>query len=94
MTSRDELFTYSLAEIGNLGENGNQPYDVISVMDNEQIIGIKEIDGSEIQALSDHWLVTQDTNIPELLDLFVSTHKKAFLAYYRQEVMLTHKSEA
>jgi hypothetical protein len=87
MTPRDQLVTFEVkdGELPLLDET--QPYDVIPVVRDKRIIGVIEKGIPQVQTLSDRWLITRDTNIPDLLTLFVETRQKAFLVLYCHDVI-------
>lgn len=83
MTPRAELSTIRLDDMQSPWPN----FDVIQAEDGERIIGVFEKGFDGMQPLSDRWLITRDTGIPELLDLFVKTRQRAYLVYSRNEVV-------
>lgn len=62
-------------------------YDVLPVFKNEHIIGIFRVDTAEPEPLTDRWLISRDTPILDLINLFVETEQPAFLILHRQEVI-------
>lgn len=87
LTPREQLVTHEVKdeEVSTLEET--QPYDVIPVVRGKQMIGVMEKGIPQMQPLSDRWLITRDTKIPELLTLFVETGQKAFLVLYCHDVV-------
>ena len=73
---------------GCIGKDGELIYDVIPVMEKGQIIGVMTKDKPfEVQILERDWLITHDTPISELVGLFISTRRPAFLVYSNHEIV-------
>jgi hypothetical protein len=71
-----------------IGEDGALKYDVLPVKKEGQIIGVMTKKKSfEVQLLENNWLITNDTPISELVGLFVTTSKPAFLVFAHHEVV-------
>jgi hypothetical protein len=87
MTPRDELVTREFDGSEEKLLESLPSFDIIPVCQGQRIIGVLEKGIPSIQPLSDRWLITRDTSIPDLLDLFVELKQKAFLVFYRREVI-------
>jgi hypothetical protein len=83
MTPRIELMSLRYDD----KQSPRPDFDVVPAVDGERIVGVFEKESPNMLPLSDRWLITRDTGIPELLDLFVETRQKAYLVYSRNEVI-------
>lgn len=71
-----------------IGEDGALKYDVLPVKRKGQITGVMTKEKPfEVQPLENNWLITHDTPISELVRLFVTTSKPAFLVFAHHEVV-------
>jgi hypothetical protein len=71
-----------------ISEDGTLKYDVLPVKREGQIIGVMtKKKPLEVQPLENNWLITHDTPISELVGLFVTTSKPAFLVFAQHEVV-------
>lgn len=88
MTSVDIL---EFAEPGDLekaeAKAKEKRYDVLPVVENERIVGVFQSGSTDYEPLTEKWLISRDTPIPDLLTLFVETGRPGFLVLYRQEVV-------
>lgn len=71
-----------------VGEDGDLRYDVIPIVKESKIIGLMtKNEPFKLQPLEKDWLVTHDSPIPDLVDIFITTNKPAFLVLYGNEVI-------
>lgn len=87
MTPKDRLLVQDLDQPTELSSLTTLPYDVIPVVKRDRIVGVLEKGVQEMQPLSDRWLISRDTGIPDLVNLFATTQQKAFLVLHRQDVI-------
>jgi hypothetical protein len=90
MTPSDEITSWKLGDPKDecINGNGELIFDVIPVIEDDQIIGVMTKDKPfEVQLLKSEWLITHDTPISDLVNLFVTTKKPAFLVYSNHEVI-------
>lgn len=87
MTPRDQLLVHNLDTKVEFESQIASSFDVIPVVNDGRITGIIEKGVSEIQLLSDRWLISRDTGIPDLVNLFVETRQKAFLVFHKHDVI-------
>lgn len=89
MTPRAELLTWErgadLASV--LDTPGKLKYDVIPVQENGRITGVLCAAAEPPEPLTSSWLVSRDTSISDLLDLFVQTQRPGLLVFHRQDVV-------
>lgn len=83
MTPRDTLYTWEQGK----AHNETQPFDLVPMTRNDQIVGISVTGSHREHPLTRDWLVSADTSVPDLLDLFVDTAKPGFLVLQRQEIV-------
>lgn len=62
-------------------------FDIVPVEENDQITSVMVIDTGTTRPLSDHWLISRDTSIPDLLTCFVVSKRPALLVLYKQDVI-------
>jgi hypothetical protein len=87
MTPRDQFHVREFNEEADPIPSDDQPFDVIPVVQNNRIIGVLEKGTTHRQPLSDRWLISRDTGIPDLVCLFAKTRQKAFLVLHKQDVI-------
>lgn len=87
MTPKDRLSVQDLDLQDQFAPSAAQPYDVIPVVKRDRIVGVLEKGVPEVQPLSDRWLISRDTGIPDLVNLFATTQQKAFLVLHKQDVI-------
>lgn len=87
MTPRDNLLVHDIDRQDEFTPSATQLYDVIPVVKRNRIVGVLEKGVSGLQPLSDRWLISRDTGIPDLVKLFATTKQKAFLVLYKQDVI-------
>lgn len=87
MTPRDQLHSIAADNGETPIPSESQQYDVIPVTEKGRIVGVLEKGAGEMQKLSEQWLVSRDTGVPDLLRLFTSTKRKAFLVLHKQEIV-------
>lgn len=89
MTPRAELLTWErctdLASV--LDSSGKLRYDVIPVCENGHITGVLCAAAKPPEPVTSSWLVSRDTSISDLLDLFVQTQRPGLLVFHRQDVV-------
>jgi hypothetical protein len=62
-------------------------FDVVPVTENERITGVLLTKVASSQPLTHEWLVSNDTGIVDLLNLFVESGRPGFLVFRRQEAV-------
>jgi hypothetical protein len=62
-------------------------FDLLPVTEGGRIVGILHEATEEPEALTDRWLVSRDTGVPDLLALLVDSGQPGFLVLHRQEVV-------
>jgi hypothetical protein len=87
MTPRDQLHSLKFHGGSEPNPSDDQPFDVIPVVQNDRIIGVLEKGTTHMQPLSDHWLISRDIGIPDLVYLFAKTRQKAFLVLHKQDMI-------
>jgi hypothetical protein len=83
MTPRPALYTQDRDRV--LDES--QPFDLVPVTEDEKIVGVFVTNTNSQHALTRDWLISADTSVPHLVDLFVDTGKPGFLVLQRQEIV-------
>jgi hypothetical protein len=87
MTPWEQLLVHDLDQQDELKSYATQPYDIIPVVKNGRITAILEKGSPEFQPLLDRWLISRDTSIPDLVNLFTATRQTAFLVFHKQDVI-------
>lgn len=89
MTPRDDWFTweYGTDLPARMAEAKEQNFDLLPVVMDEQVVGVLYEGIAEPEALTDRWLVSRDTAIPDLLALFVESRQPGFFVLHRQELV-------
>ncbi len=89
MTPRRDLFTGEQgADLAHVQSEARQRrFDLVPMTHDGRIVGVLRTDGEEPEPLTDRWLVSRDTAIPDLLGLFVETGRPGFLVFWRQDVV-------
>lgn len=64
-----------------------QRFDLIPVTEGDRIVGLLCGEAEEPEPLTDQWLVSRDTGIHDLLNLFVESGRPGFLVFHRQDVV-------
>jgi len=89
MTPRDQWNTINMTgndEISEL-QNVNLEFDVTPVVRNNEINTFIEKDyPNQEQGISTEWLISSDTTIPNLLNIFIVTNKKALFVLQNQDI--------
>lgn len=62
-------------------------YSFLPVMDGARVTGILEVRGRRLHHLTADWLISRDTPIPALIELFVRSSSRAFLVIYGQDTV-------
>lgn len=62
-------------------------YDLIPVTENNSIVGVLYKDFQKPEPLTDRWLVSRDTSVPHLLNLFLENVKPGFFVFHQQRVI-------
>jgi hypothetical protein len=60
-------------------------FDVVPVTENKRITGVLLTKAASSEPLTHEWLVSNDTGIVDLLNLFVESDRPGFLVFRRQE---------
>jgi hypothetical protein len=87
MTPRDQFHVREFNEEADPIPSDDHPFDVIPVVQNNRIIGVLEKGTSHRQPLSDRWLISRDTGIPELVRLFTETGQRAFFVLHKHDIV-------
>jgi hypothetical protein len=89
MTPREDLFTWQCD--GDTSEASVQAkerrFDMLPVTDGDRIVGVLEAGSTEVAPLTDQWLVSSDTGIPDLLALLAESERPGLLVFQRQDVV-------
>lgn len=86
MTPKELFFSIELNNLGQI-DNLNSEYDVIPVVDGQKIVGIIEKDIKKVQPIINKWLISHDTSVPDLIDLFIESKQKAFFVLRNQKIV-------
>jgi len=89
MTPREALLTWEQGDdlTAVLDRSGQLRYDVIPVTENGHITRVLCTASGQTEPLTSTWLVSRDTNIPDLLGLLLQTQRPGLLVFYRQDVI-------
>lgn len=89
MTPLEQVYTWEVdATVSHFdSEDQSQRFDVIPATRNGRIDGLFVGKDRQLESLTTQWLVSRDTTIPHLIDLFVESEKLALLVLYRQEAI-------
>jgi hypothetical protein len=89
MTPRCDLFTGEQgADLARVRSEAKQRrFDLVPITRDGRIIGVLRVEYGEPEPLTDRWLVSRDTPIPDLLGLFVESGQPGFLVLWRQDVV-------
>jgi len=89
MTPRKELLTWERGTyLSTLRTEAKQRrFDLVPVTKDDRIVGVLYGEAIEPEPLTDRWLVSRDTGIPDLLTLFVESERPGFLVFHRQDVV-------
>jgi hypothetical protein len=89
MTPRQDLLTCEegAARSSVCDEARRRRYDLVPFTREGRIAGVLRVDGGEPETLTDRWLVSRDTPIPDLLSLFLESGRPGFLVFWRQDVV-------
>lgn len=88
MTPRKQLFEVEPGDLQNARiEAEQQGFDLVPIIENDCIIGVWHQQAINFEPLTDRWLVSRDTSIPDLLTLFVESQRPGFLVLHRQEII-------
>ena len=89
MTPRHDLFTGEQgADLARMrAEAKRRRFDLVPITRDGRIVGLLRVEGGEPEPLTDRWLVSRDTPIPDLLGLFVESGLPGFLVFWRQDVI-------
>jgi hypothetical protein len=89
MTPRRDLFTgeqgADLAQVRT--EAKRRRFDLVPMTHDGRIVGVLRMKDGDLEPLTDRWLVSRDTAIPDLLGLFVESGRPGFLVFWRQDVV-------
>lgn len=88
MTPRQELRTVERQNLSTAPTlAGEEGFDLIPIIEQGRILGVWHNRATDIEPLTERWLITRDTSIPDLLDLFIRSGQPGFLVLHRQEVV-------
>jgi hypothetical protein len=89
MTARRELYTADAdADLHQVhAEASDRRFDVVPVTRNGAIIGLLHGEMSDVQPLTREWLISHDTSIPDLIQLFIETGRSGFLVLRIQDII-------
>ncbi len=89
MTPRGELLTAERGtdQAGARAEAGQRRFDLLPITENGRIVEILVAQGGTPEPLTGRWLVSRDTSIPDLLQLFLESGQPGFLVWQRQDVV-------
>lgn len=62
-------------------------FDLLPVEESGRLVGIWYDGVTDFEPLTDRWLVSRDTSIPDLLTLFVESQRLGFLVLHCQEIV-------
>lgn len=88
MTPRSALYTMEQVRqsMAKLADEANR-YDIIPVVEGERMVAIWRRETNSTEPLTDRWLISRDTPIPDLLELFVKSSRPGFLVLQRQDIV-------
>jgi hypothetical protein len=89
MTPRNQLLAWDgSAALDTLWQQAaNLKIDTIPVTDHGQIIGILRRGETETSPLTPDWLISRDTSIPHLLEVFAAKKQPCLFVFHRQEII-------
>lgn len=89
MTPREDLLTWERGPDPSAlrAEAKRERFELVPVTEGGRIVGVLHSETTEEESLTDKWLVSRDTGIPDLLSLFVESERPGFLVFHRQEVV-------
>jgi len=87
MTPRSEWMHYNLATVEHQARDAHHSFDVVPVEDAGRVVGVILQSSREYRPLNEEWLISQDTSIPHLLDLFVRMGQQAYLVVHQQQIV-------
>lgn len=62
-------------------------YSYLPVIAGDRVTGIFEFRGRRVHRLEPNWLISRDTPIPELIELFVRSSNRAYLVIFGQDMV-------
>jgi hypothetical protein len=87
MTPRSQLYLAERKDGIDPVPSDAQEFDIIPVVEKDRLVGVLEKGTSAMQYLTDCWLISRDTGIPDLVCLFAQTGQRAFLVLHKQDVI-------
>jgi hypothetical protein len=89
MTLRDELLCWERGapQAPVLAQAREDGYNVVPVTEESRIVDVLLVAEERTEPLTRDWLVSRDTGLPALLDLFVETAKPVLLVLHGQDVV-------
>ena len=89
MTPRQDLLTVErgtdLASVR--AEASRRRFDLLPITQDGRIFEVLLVEDGERESLTDRWLVSRDTAIPDLLQIFLESGRPGFLVFQRQDVV-------
>lgn len=89
MTPASELVTWDtetdFSEVAST--SGYDRYDIVPVREAGRIAGVRAKGDTEVHSLTREWLISADTSVPALIDLFIETGKPGYLVLHEQEIV-------
>lgn len=89
MTAGPDLLTWEhgtdLAPVR--AEAESRRFDVVPVTEDGRIVGVLCEEGVKPEDLTDRWLVSRDTGIPDLVTILAESGRPALLVFHRQDVI-------
>jgi hypothetical protein len=62
-------------------------FDLLPITQDGRIVEVLLVEDGEREPLTDRWLVSRDTAIPDLLQIFLESRRPGFLVFQRQDVV-------
>ncbi|MFH1438527.1 MAG: hypothetical protein ABIJ56_22655 [Pseudomonadota bacterium] len=89
MTPRNELSTLNNARRITIKKEDEYllRYDLIPLTEDGRIVEIYHTKTNKKESITEKWLITRDTSIPELMNLFVESSQQGFIVLQRQDVV-------
>ena len=89
MTPRRDLLTgeqgTDLAAVR--AEARRRQFDLLPLTQDGRIVEVLQVEDGEREPLTDRWLVSRDTAIPDLLQILLESGRPGFLVFQRQDVV-------
>jgi len=68
-------------------EAAERHFDIVPIVEGDRIVGVLPLETMAPEPLTDRWLVSRDTGIPDLITLFAATGRPALLVFSLQDVI-------